>query len=180
MGAVFNIAEVGKGGITARATINSNLDQYGAWVEDQAFDRLRLICEAVKVQTQRNISKSSEAFGPSAVGDFPHAASGYLRNSIFWSANRQKMTGTVGTPLLYGLWLEEGTAGGVLVQPTRGKMLSWVDPRSGERRFARHVITSPQGPRSFLRRTLIEMTDAIRKIMARPFEKPPTRLTAAG
>lgn len=157
-----------------------NLDSFGGWAKEQALDKLMLICEVVKVQAQRNVSKSTSALGPSLPGEFPHADTGYLRNSIFWDVNKNKMTGIVGTSVKYGLWLETGTDGGVLVTPKASRMLSWVDPRNGQRVFAHKVITKPMLPRSFLRRTLMESTDRIKKILNQPMPKPPSGTVAIG
>lgn len=74
-------------------------------VEKKFSDRLAIAAEMVKTQVQKNISVSTREAGPSEPGDYPHADTGRLRNSIFWTFVG-KMAVIVGTPLEYGLKLE--------------------------------------------------------------------------
>jgi hypothetical protein len=120
------------------------------------LSRVYQAAEAVRQQVQRNISVSSRG-GPSQPGEYPHADTGALRNSIFAEVDARRLNFRVGTPLKYGLWLEYGTAGGRVIRPTHGTTLSWRDPRSGRIVYAKWVRQGAIRQRSFLRRTLVEM-----------------------
>lgn len=54
-----------------------------------------------------------------------------------------QLTSRFGSGLRYAMQREKG---GVIL-PVRKKLLSWVDPVTGERRFARRVNQRPGGPR---------------------------------
>lgn len=126
-------------------------------------DLLLAACEIVRSQAAINVSQSSRANGPSAPGDFPHADTGRLRNSIFAYVDKKGLSGLVGTNLRYGLYLEYGTSGERVVYPSKGRVLSWIG-RDGVRRFARSVRIGPIKARSYLRRTMRECTPRLRKI----------------
>lgn len=166
--------------LAAKAGIVLDMDRYDAHMKREFVKRLMLICEFVKTRVQRNISVSSRAAGPSKEGEFPHAITSRLRNSIFWRVDEKTMTGIVGTPLFYGVWLEFGTAGGKVIEPVQAKALSWIDPATGERRFAKRVITRGMKPRSFLRRTLFESKPQIKMILNRPFMDMPKGQASLG
>lgn len=58
----------------------------------------------------KNISKPTRTHGPSRLGEFPHADTGRLRQSIFIrTATPDDLTAVVGTNLRYGRFLELGT-----------------------------------------------------------------------
>jgi hypothetical protein len=127
--------------------------------------------EYLRARVVKNIGASSRSAGPSKEGEFPHADTGALRNSIFWRLVKGaggEVTVTVGTTLAYGIYLEFGTAGGVRVEARPGSVLSWIDPRTGERRYARWVTLGAIKGRSFLRRTLQEEWPAVRRMLGAP------------
>lgn len=68
----------------------------------------------------------------------------------------------------YSLWLEFGTAGGKIIRPVNKKVLSWIDPVTGERRFAMWVRQGAIKGRSFLRRTLLEERAKIKEMLTKP------------
>lgn len=67
--------------------------------------RVALAAEKVKNQVVLNISEPTRELGPSKEGEFPHADTGRLRNSIFWRMQGE-LEAIVGTNLFYGLVLE--------------------------------------------------------------------------
>ena len=68
----------------------------------------------------------------------PHRKTGGLEKSVVADTNSGWQTAEIGSDLLIALFLEVGTrAHGI--DPVRAKLLSWIDPASGERRYARHV-----------------------------------------
>lgn len=67
---------------------------------------------------------------------------GGLRASIT-AEKTGRLASRVGSPLRYAMMREKG---GVIV-PVRKKVLSWIDPVTGQRRFARRVRQRPGGPR---------------------------------
>ena len=68
----------------------------------------------------------------------PHKKSGGLEKSVVADSSDNWDSAEIGSDLLYALFLEVGTrAHGI--DPVRAKMLSWIDPASGERVFAHHV-----------------------------------------
>ncbi len=89
-------------------------------IEVEMGKRVLRAAVAVQVQTQKNISKSFRGAGSqhrsnpkrkgtaSKPGEFPRADLGRLRQSIFVRP-LTALSAIVGTPLKYGLWLEEGT-----------------------------------------------------------------------
>lgn len=151
-------------GVVSQAKISVKVDEFGFHVQRVVIGNLRLACQVVADQTKRNISISSRSAGPSKPGEFPHANTGRLRNSIFWSVDEITAIGIVGTTLFYGVALEFGTTGGKVIVPIRAKALSWISP-TGKRVFAKRVVTKPMAPRSFLRRTMIEMRPTIARIL---------------
>lgn len=74
-------------------------------VEGEVQRRLKLAAEAVTAQAKRNVSIPTSTAGPSQPGEFPHADTGRLRQSIMWEIV-SKHVARVGTPLKYGLYLE--------------------------------------------------------------------------
>jgi hypothetical protein len=67
---------------------------------------------------------------------------GGLRASIS-AAFTGTLQARVGSPLRYAMMREKG---GVIL-PVRKKLLHWIDPITGEHRFARRVVQRPGGPR---------------------------------
>jgi hypothetical protein len=94
---------------------------------------------------------------PSAPGDYPHLRTSHLRDSVFADVDKVAMTVTIGTPLVYGLWLEYGIAGGRIVRTASGGVLSWIDPATGKRVFARWVRQGPIRARHWMARSIAEM-----------------------
>jgi HK97 gp10 family phage protein len=70
--------------------------------------RLPVVGEMLRAAIVNNISEPSRPIR-SAPGEFPHADTGKLRQSIFSDLDRERMVVTVGTPLEYGRFLEDGT-----------------------------------------------------------------------
>lgn len=131
---------------------------------EEIVNKLRLATAYVRSRAVKNVSVSSRSSGPSAPGEFPHADTGRLRNSIFEDVDEKELTGTVGTNLKYGLWLEYGTRGPRTIT-ARGKMLSWIG-RNGIRRFARTVTIPPLAARSYLRRSLKEAEPKLKALFS--------------
>lgn len=129
---------------------------------EQVYGKLLLACEHVKGLAVKNVSKSARSNGPSREGEYPHADTGRLRNSIFASVDEKTLEGIVGTNLKYGLWLEYGTRGGRVITAKGGKMLSWLG-KGGRRVFAKSVTLGPIKGRSYLRRTFVEAQPKLRK-----------------
>lgn len=69
--------------------------------------RLDLAGELIASTIRRNLSTPGPA--ASAPGQFPHAQSGRLRNSVTYSTDASKMTLRVGTNVEYAAFLEGGT-----------------------------------------------------------------------
>lgn len=160
-------ATFGNGGGITKAKVSVKFEEWRFHITGCVLLNLKLALQVVSDQTKRNVSISSRSSGPSKPGEFPHANTGRLRNSIFWSVDEKLLTGIVGTPLMYGVWLEYGTTGGKVINPTSKRFLSWINPATGARVFARQVTTKPMAPRSFLRRTLLEMRSTVQSIMTR-------------
>ena len=75
-------------------------------VRQRACRALKTAAEMVRNQVVRNISTGRP---PSQPGEFPHVDTGHLRQSIFSDTDCAEGRAIVGTPLLYGLYLEVGT-----------------------------------------------------------------------
>ena len=93
----------------------------------EMLKRLYLAVDMTRTQCVRNISKSTTAEGPSVPGEFPHADSSRLRNSIFGDVDEAKLTGIVGTNLNYGCVF------GYCVVPTDKGMRQIFQIRRGDR-----------------------------------------------
>ena len=127
--------------------------------------RLKKSGEYITNRVKENLSVAGRKEGPSKPGEFPHANTGRLRNSIFWRFSPDKpMRVIIGTPLKYGLWLEAGTAGGTVILPKKGKVLAWKS--AGKMVFARRVVKGAMASRSFLKRTLRDEWNNVKLIMA--------------
>lgn len=136
----------------------------GAYANDlrRAYaKRCRQACEKIRDGCRKNLSATG---GQSSPGGFPRSDTGRLRDSIFVTFDEKTMTGSVGTPLKYGLYLEFGTQGGQIVKASDGSVLSWKDPRTGEGRFAKWVKLSPIAPRPFLKPTIDALSPVLRQI----------------
>jgi hypothetical protein len=139
------------------------------WAESAAAEletRLRLASEEVRLRARELLSGGP---GRSAPGAPPNADVGRLRDSVFAAVDAASMTAVVGTPLKYGLVLEYGTPGGTLVEAKPGSVLSWVDPRTGKRVYARWVRLGAIRPRPWLKLAVAESTPRVRAIMEAPF-----------
>ncbi len=126
-------------------------------VRKQVLRIIYYATELLKRRVVENLSQPTRTLGPSKEGDYPHADTGRLRNSIFANVDESRLTGIVGTNLAYGVWLEWGVQGGKIIEPVNAKALSWIDPQTGERRFAKWVKQGAIRGRSFLRRSLLEL-----------------------
>lgn len=65
--------------------------------------------EYARGRVVENLSDSFKSQGASEPGDYPHARTGLLRQSIRGNVDAN-MVGTVGTNVEYALWLEIGTS----------------------------------------------------------------------
>jgi hypothetical protein len=124
--------------------------------------------EIVKNHIVRNLSTSTRSEGPSLPGEYPHTDTGKLRQNIFISVDEVNLTATIGTNLLYGLWLELGIDGGAIIRPVNARALSWIGS-DGVRRFAASVRQGAIASRPFLRRGLYETLPQVRAVHLAPF-----------
>ena len=142
-------------------------------VRRESYRGLLRVVVFLQNQIRKNLSQSTRKNGPSAPGEFPHADTGKLRQSIQVDVDKSTLKGVVGTTLKYGVALEYGTAGHT-IEPKTAKALSWLsrtppdNPDEAERmrevvdgevffRFIRRRVTKPpQAARSFIRRTFNE------------------------
>lgn len=127
----------------------------------QVLRQMTLGVETVRAQVLRNVSRPSRQ-GRSKPGEYPHSDTGRLRNSIFGTVDSKTLKGTVGTNLVYGLYLEFGTKDHV-IRARPGRFLSWIGA-DGVRRFARQVRVKGIQGRSYLRRTLTECQPTLQRI----------------
>lgn len=67
---------------------------------------------------------------------------GGLRGSLTFERTGH-LQGRAGSPVRYALQREKGGT----ILPVRGRFLSWIDPVTGERIFAKRVHQRPGGPR---------------------------------
>lgn len=141
-------------------------DEYEAAVTKIMSTRVLIAAEHLRNRVVRNISIPSRTMGRSKAGQFPRADTGRLRNTIFRRMGSDGLMAQVGTNLNYGLWLEYGTKAKVIF-PKKGLFLSWIDPTSGKRIYARKVRRGPIKGRSFLRRTLWEERQVIKRILTK-------------
>lgn len=140
-------------------------DELVKGAREEIINKLRLATEYVRGRAAKNVSVSSRSSGPSQPGEYPHADTGRLRNSIFADVDENALEGTVGTNLKYGLWLEYGTRTTRVIEAKGGKTLSWIG-RDGVRRFARSVTIPPLAARSYLRRSLKEAEPKLRTLFS--------------
>jgi hypothetical protein len=105
-------------------------------------------------------------------GEFPGAQTLALYTSVFGVVSAAETRGIVGTDLYYAKSLEFGTSGGQVVYPKAGSLISWVDPATGQRRYAKWITLGPMAPRPFLRRTMYEHLPEIRRLWTAPWGTP--------
>lgn len=151
-------------------------DELREHVRKQYVKRIYEAAEAVRQRVQQNISVSA-ASGPSAPGDYPRADSMNLMRSIAAEVDETRLWFRVGSALKYALYLEYGTAGGRLILPKRGTVLSWRDPRTGKIVFAKAVRQGPIAPRPFLRPTMAEMRPWLQAHFERTIPDMPIRFS---
>ena len=96
----------------AQVTIKSNLyiDQTADTIRRGIVGNIRRAAAYARAAVVRNLSTSGRASGPSEPGEFPHAQTGLLRNSIREEVDEEEMTAIVGTNVEYGGFLELGTS----------------------------------------------------------------------
>ena len=95
-------------------------DNYAARLEKEAGEWVEAACYVVENYAKQLVSVSGtggkpgkkRVYGssPSAPGSPPHKQRGSLRLRIAHVVNRRTLTGKVGTPYKYGLFLELGTS----------------------------------------------------------------------
>jgi hypothetical protein len=141
-------------------------DNLEAAVRAEYVKRLWECGTVIQNDLKRKLSTPTRSAGPSKPGEYPHADTGALRNSIFTDVDPQTMTCTVGSPLKLSLWLEFGVEGGKVIQPTEGAVLSWVDG-DGVRHFARWVRQGRIEPRALFRSVLMEDLPKCQRIFTR-------------
>jgi hypothetical protein len=127
--------------------------------------RLQQAASYLQDQVKKAISEPSSN-GPSLPGQPPHADTGRLRNSIFCQVDKNTLQAVVGTQLKYGWYLEVGFKGGGIIRPVRAQALSWIDPKTGQRVFAKWVKEGPVKARPFLRSTLLKERNNLIKILS--------------
>jgi len=148
------------------ATFRWDHDRWMEGIQTVMRTRVMIVAEHLRNKVVKNISAPSRTMGRSKAGQFPRADSVRLRNTIFRRFRRKGLTAQVGTNLDYGLWLEYGTKATVIF-PKKGRFLSWIDPTSGKRIYARKVTRGPIKGRSFLRRTLWEERSFVKRFLTR-------------
>jgi hypothetical protein len=156
-------------GLPGGSSVKWSGDELLKAAREEFLNKLRLAVEYVRGRAASNVSVSSRGSGPSQPGDFPHADTGRLRNSIFSNVDEKALEGTVGTNLKYGLWLEFGTRGPRVIEARGGGVLSWVG-RDGVRRFAKRVTIPPLAARSYLRRSLKEAEPKLKSLFAEQYK----------
>lgn len=91
-------------------------------------------------------------------GSMVKVRTGRLRSSITWEirSTSRGLVAVVGSNVEYAQYVHDGTGiygpRGAMIRPVNKKMLSWKDPDSGQRIFAKAVRGSR--PRPFLREAL--------------------------
>lgn len=127
----------------------------------------RRAVEEVRGQAAENAPVSVSRGAKLNAGD----VQGGLRASIAVSEVVHDATGwhaRVGSALRYALMREYG---GVIL-PVRKKLLSWIDPQTGVRRFAKRVVQRPGGARNGYRPWLRPAGDMFPKFMDDHLGKP--------
>jgi HK97 gp10 family phage protein len=75
---------------------------------DELVTRLNVAGQLIVSEIRRNISEPGPA--ASAPGDYPHAQTGYLRQTITYNVDAKKLELVAGATAEYAQYLEEGTA----------------------------------------------------------------------
>src|SRR5262245_770883 len=138
--------------ISGKVQIKLHTDKFPDALKKEFVKRLNLLGVAIQGRIQRNISQSGSS--PSAPGEFPHAVTSRLRNSIFFRVDPVGPSLLLGTNAKHGLALEFGT-GPFTIMPRNAPMLSWIG-RDGHRHFAYRVNHPGIAARPFIRRTVQE------------------------
>lgn len=80
-----------------------------SFTKKQVHLRMGWVGVLLERAVKRNLSNATRSLGPSPPGGFPHTDTGYLRQSIFFEVTKAGRSVIVGTPVIYGLYLEVGT-----------------------------------------------------------------------
>lgn len=127
-------------------------------IDAKAAVNLASAVSHVVAKVKQNISISSQkGFNRSKPGEFPHAETGVLRNSIRGEVNQKLLRGRIGTNLVYARILELGG----IITPKSAGALAFMTPQ-GNLVLAKSVTIAA---RPYLRRTLNEEWRKIRRIL---------------
>ena len=137
-------------------TIEFDADAFLAMVRKRVAKRLPLMGRELVSAAQVHLSTPGHGV-PSTAPDPPHLQTARLYDSVKSTVDEQALKVTVGTPEIYGLVLEKGTAGGKTIYAKPGKTLAWLDqrpdsPTFGQIIFRKSVTPGPVKARPWLGR----------------------------
>lgn len=144
-------------------TLRLNVSEHTAEMKKRLRKGVMRAAEELATQIKRNISTPTRSSGPSSPGEFPHADTGLLRNSITWKMVGE-LSAVVGSKLNYAIWLEFGVTGTKTIFAAPGKVFHWKNAR-GEDVFAKSFTFKGIEARPFLRPTLDQMLPRLQEII---------------
>ena len=84
-------------------------DEFNREIREKLAKRLEAAAAILQATIVKSLAVSWRTHGPSKPGEQPHARTGLLMKSIFYSVEPESLTAIVGTSLKYGMFLELGT-----------------------------------------------------------------------
>jgi hypothetical protein len=103
--------------------------------------------------------------GASLAGQFPHLQTGALQRSIFHNLETVAKRVVIGSDAKESGFLEFGTSTSRVLTAQPGRFFSWIDPVTGRRVFTRRITIKPMAARPFVKRTFLEESPTVLKIM---------------
>lgn len=131
--------------------------------------RQRLETAAAQLEDRLKNSISKPVFPRSSPGEPPRMETAKLHDSVFHQADENGDLQTVGTDVLYGLFLERGT-GPRVIRARPGMKMRWFDHDSQEWIEAKEVHIQGIKARPWVAPGMKEFEKVMKDIMAEPID----------
>ena len=137
--------------------------EWSEWMRKEFKRRTKQASVEVLAKIRKNISKSGGPGKHSKPGEFPRKISGQMSSGLSVVMGSSGLSFKVRSATAHGNYLENDTAGGVIITPKRARWLRWLDS-TGQPVFAKRVRQGAIKGRSHVRRTMVEMRPRLKEI----------------
>ena len=151
------------------ARVTSYAKNFTKALQDEFEKRTRRVAELVRQQIRQNLARTGGGKA-SAPGEFPRLQSGKLYRGVRTRlSSRSPYSFRIDNKEGYGDYLEFGTKGGKIITPVQAKALKFTVFKGARSStvFTHRVKQGAIKPRSWARRTLVEMRETIRAVYTR-------------